>query len=194
MGTLAIILIQLLTTFLPFAYFILFEGLLNGITPGKKLVGLRVRMADGTPITFAAALGRNLLRPADILPGTYFVGVISMFFNPKSQRIGDIVAGTIVCIEKQPQFGVTPAPHTAGVHPFESAVGDLRGMTQEEYDALRRFCDRFPELTAATQSRLMNELWEPLAKRRNVPSIPNVHPIYLAEAVVMKYGRQHGLL
>lgn len=67
-------------------------------------------------------------------------------------------------------------------------------MNQEEYDALRRFCDRFPELTPETQTRLLRELWEPLARRRSVPTLPNVHPIFLAEAVVMKYGRQHGLL
>src|SRR5690349_9756093 len=43
----------------PFLYFILFEWLWNGQTLGKKALGIRVRMADGTPITFAAALSRN---------------------------------------------------------------------------------------------------------------------------------------
>ncbi len=183
-----------LFTATPFLYFIICEGFFNGATPGKKALGLRVRMSDGTPITFGAALGRNLLRPADLLPGTYFVGIVAMLMNPKSQRLGDLIANTVVCYERQPQFGVSPAPHTAGIHPFESAVGELRGMNQEEYDALRRFCDRFPELTPDTQIRLLRELWDPLARRRNIPAIPNVHPIFLAEAVVMKYGRQHGLL
>jgi hypothetical protein len=86
------------------------------------------------------------------------------------------------------------APHIVGYHPLEAHVGDLRGMTMEEYYALRRFCDRFPELATETQSRMLNEIWSPIALRRNVPKLPNIHPIYLAEAVVMKYGRQHGLL
>ncbi|MDR3691448.1 MAG: RDD family protein [Fimbriimonas sp.] len=178
---------------LPFAYFILLEGMLNGQTIGKKAFGIRVRMADGTPVNFLAALGRNLMRPADMLPGPYFVGFLAIFTNAKSQRLGDLVSNTVVCHEHRPQ-PFTVAPHTVGIHPLENFVGELRGMTQEEYYALRRFCDRFPELPGPTQDRMTDDLWAPIARRRNVPALPNVHPIYLAEAVVMKYGRQHGLL
>lgn len=67
-------------------------------------------------------------------------------------------------------------------------------MTVPEYNALRRFADRFPELPANIQEKLVNEVWAPIANRRKVPSYDNIHPIYLAEAVVMKYGREHGLL
>ena len=178
----------------PFLYFILLEGLWNGQTLGKKATGLRVRLADGTPVTFQAALGRNLLRPADVLPLTYLVGLIAVFTNPKAQRIGDLVAGTIVVHEGRAEPRFTPAPHKMGVHPLEPHVGELRGMNREEYVALKRLCDRFPELPIPVRERLMKELWQPLAKRRGVPPLPNVHPIYLAEAVVMRYGREHGLL
>jgi uncharacterized RDD family membrane protein YckC len=178
----------------PFLYFILFEGLWNGQTLGKRLSGIRVRMADGTPVTFLAALGRNLLRPADMLPGPYFLGLLAMFTNPRSQRIGDQVAGTVVCYERRPLALFSAAPHVVGIHPFESEIGELRGMTPQEYDALKRFCDRFPELSTATQNKLLQEVWRPIAERRRIPSIPNIHPLYLAEATVMKYGRQHGLL
>ena len=179
---------------LPFLYFILFEGLWNGQTLGKRLCGIRVRMADGTPITFAAAIGRNFLRPADMLPGPYFLGLLAMFTNPRSQRIGDMIASTVVCYEKRPIPIFASAPHVVGIHPFEAQVGDLHGMTAEEYDALKRFCDRFPELSWSTQNKLLQEVWQPIAARRKVPALPDVHPLYLAEAVVMKYGRQHGLL
>jgi len=175
-------------------YFILFEALWNGQTLGKKALGIRVRMADGTPITFAAALARNLLRPADILPFYYFLGLLSMFTNVKSQRIGDMVAGTIVIRERRPSPIFSPAPYSLGVHPFESHVGDLRGMTTDEYTVLKRLCDRFPELPTAVQDKLVEEVWWPFARRFKIAPIPNVHPVYLAEAVVMKYGRRQGLL
>jgi uncharacterized RDD family membrane protein YckC len=178
----------------PFLYFILLEGLWNGQTIGKKASGLRVRMIDGTPVTFAAALARNLMRPADMMPGPYFVGLLAMFTNPRSQRVGDLIAGTIVCYEKRPTAVFAAAPHTVGLHPLESHVGELRGMTIEEYNALRRFADRFPELSTNVQNKLIEEVWTPIAQRREVPALTNVHAIYLAEAVVMKYGRQHGLL
>lgn len=178
----------------PFAYFILLEGLWNGQTVGKRILGIRVRMADGTPITFPAAVGRNLLRPADFLPALYMVGLMAMFTNPKSQRLGDLVAGTIVVNEKRDRSLLVAAPHTAGIHAFEQTVGDLPGMTLEEYVALRRYCDRFPELPPNIQENLTETVWKPIAARRKVPDVPSVHPIYLAEAVVMKYGRKNGLL
>ena len=178
----------------PFLYFIVFEGLWNGQTLGKKALTLRVRMADGTAITPLAAIGRNLLRPADMLPATYFVGLLAMFTTPKSQLIGDLVASTVVVYEKRALPFFTPAPHTAGIHPLEAQVGELRGMTLDEYNALRRYCDRFPELAPMAQTKLTTEVWLPIAERRAVAMSPNIHPIYLAEAVVMKYGREHGLL
>ncbi len=67
-------------------------------------------------------------------------------------------------------------------------------MTLAEYDALRRLCDRFPELDPEVQTSLLQDVWEPIAERRKVEKVPNVHPLYLAEATVMKYGRQHGLI
>jgi uncharacterized RDD family membrane protein YckC len=183
-----------LTFALPLAYFVLLEGMWNGQTLGKKALNLRVRMADGTPVSFAAALGRNLMRPADMLPGIYFVGLLAMFTNPRAQRLGDLVADTIVCQDRRPVPRFAIAPHSVGLHPLEQHVGDLKGMTIQEYNALRRFADRFPELPPIIQTKLVEEVWEPIAERRDVPKLINVHPIYLAEAVVMKYGRQHGLL
>ena len=176
-----------------FAYFILFEGFWNGQTIGKRALNIRVRSADGTPITFSGAVARNLLRVADVLPTCYFVGFVAMFTNKRSQRIGDMVGGTIVTQEsRSPRF--SPAPYILGVHPFESHVGDLFGMTADEYAALKRMCDRFPELSGDVQERLIEELWVPFAQKLKIQPLPNVHPVYLAEAVVMKYGRRHGLL
>lgn len=190
--------LMLVAAFLiPLLYFILLEGLWNGQTLGKKICSLRVRMADGTPVTFAAAMGRNLLRPADMLPLVpipYFMGLIAVFLNGRNQRLGDLVAGTVVCIERRTAPTFHAAPHAVGIHPLEERVGDLRGMTREEYTALRRYADRFPELAPAIQERLTREIFLPIAQRRNVETPPDIHPIYLAEAMVMKYGRQQGIL
>jgi len=191
---LATALISVAVVFIPLLYFVLMEGLWNGQTLGKRSAGIRVRMADGTPVTLVAALTRNIMRPADMVPGAYFVGILAMFLNPRSQRLGDLIADTVVCYERRASAILRGAPHTAGVHPLESEVGDLRGMTIEEYNALRRLADRFPELTPEVQDRLLSEVWGPIAERRQVPSPSNVHPIYMVEASVMKYGRQHGIL
>src|SRR5437870_12304346 len=62
--------ILILVLFLIFAgYFIVFEWLWNGQTPGKRLLKLRVIREDGRPITLWEAIARNLLRIFDAAPG-----------------------------------------------------------------------------------------------------------------------------
>ena len=82
-------------------YPVYFEVYRSGMTPGKKSQGIYVCHDDGTPITLSASMIRNLLRVADFLPFMYLVGVFSVLFNRKSQRIGDMVAGTMVVYGEQ---------------------------------------------------------------------------------------------
>jgi len=82
-----------------FGYFIVFEIIWNGQTPGKRLVGLRVIRETGYPIRPVDAVIRNLVRILDYLPFGYAVGVIAMLFNARAKRLGDFAAGTIVVRE-----------------------------------------------------------------------------------------------
>ncbi len=176
-------------------YFVLFEGLGNGQTLGKRTLGIRVRMADGTPLGLEAAILRNLLRPADMLPGPYLVGLASIFLSARAQRLGDLAAGTVVVSERQeaPRYAV--APHGVGLHPLETHVGPLRGLTMTEYTALRRLADRFYELPPDAQARLLGTVYRPLAGRLGVPDPPQGETeIRMVEAIVMAYGRRKGLL
>lgn len=180
---------------IPFLYFILLEGLWSGRTFGKAAFSLRVLRMDGTPVTLFAATVRNLMRPADILPPpTALVGLGAMFLNPRLQRLGDLVAGTVVALEPKTLPAVTIAPHQVGVHALEHRIGDLRRMSEPEYWALRRYCDRFPFLPEPIGARLTERLWIPLAGRLGIELPGDVHPIFLAEATVMKFGRERGLL
>lgn len=77
-------------------YPILFEALMGGATPGKRLCNLAVVNADGTPIGWPAALLRNVLRFADMLPIGYAVGLASMLLDSQFRRLGDLAAGTVV--------------------------------------------------------------------------------------------------
>jgi uncharacterized RDD family membrane protein YckC len=77
-------------------YYIFFEMLWNGQTPGKRLTGLRVLRTNGTPITLTESIIRNLIRIIDFLPAFYGLGVVVMFVNAQSRRLGDLAAGTLV--------------------------------------------------------------------------------------------------
>jgi uncharacterized RDD family membrane protein YckC len=79
-----------------------FEGLCGGRTPGKMAFRLRVIKEGGYPIGFLDALLRNLLRAADALPIFYGAGLVAACLSSKMQRIGDLVAGTIVVHDGRP--------------------------------------------------------------------------------------------
>ena len=82
--------------FLFYVYFFVFEWLWAGQTPGKRVAGLRVIHANGLPVTWWPVFLRNLLRVIDFLPFGYGVGGLVAVSGPHNQRVGDVVAGTIV--------------------------------------------------------------------------------------------------
>ena len=78
----------------------LFETFMNGQTPGKRLTGIRVLTTEGQPINGMQAIMRNLFRGADLFPGLPCLGLLVMTLNSRSQRLGDLVSGTIVVVEQ----------------------------------------------------------------------------------------------
>lgn len=95
-ATWAIGILVLLYFLLHWAYFTLFEALNNGRTPGKSVAGIRVIHRSGRAIGFVESLARNLVRFVDYLPTFYGVGLLSIFLSRQNQRLGDMVAGTLV--------------------------------------------------------------------------------------------------
>ncbi len=93
-----------------------FEAVLQGRTPGKVAMGLRVVRSDGAPVDLGGAVLRNVLRGADSLPGLYLVGVLISVVDPARRRLGDLVAGTMVVREdvgRTPMSPLSFAPLTA---------------------------------------------------------------------------------
>ncbi len=189
----AVALLTVLSAFVLFVYFWALEYFFQGRTLGKLATGLRVVMVDGTPITSGAAFIRSILTIADYLP-FFIVGFTAIFTNEKAQRLGDLVAGTMVIRQPSLRLRVVPSPHQAGVHPFEGSLGELGRMSLEEYAALKRLVDRFPSLPPNIQMQTLEDIWKPFAEREKIITPTGVHPLLMMEAVVMKYGRGKKLL
>lgn len=82
-------------------YPIFFDVVFHGVSPGKKLVGLRVVDEAGLAVTFHASLIRNIFLIIDLLPLLGVVGLISMVSTKRSQRLGDLAARTMVVFEPE---------------------------------------------------------------------------------------------
>jgi uncharacterized RDD family membrane protein YckC len=132
-------------------YFAFFEWRWNGQTPGKHWLKLRVIREDGRPITFWEAAVRNLLRLFDMMPGLFYsVGLISVFINTRDQRVGDLVAGTVVVREREaeaPTFDqvfASPVSDTALRRSFKPVqfTSDLGQLTENEIQVVETFLRR----------------------------------------------------
>lgn len=82
-------------------YFLIWEAGWDGRSPGKAALKLRVVMLDGSKPHLSNYLVRWLLRMVDITFTSGSVAVISILFNGKGQRLGDLAAGTTVISEKE---------------------------------------------------------------------------------------------
>jgi uncharacterized RDD family membrane protein YckC len=131
-------------------YFAIFEILWNGQTPGKRFAGIRVIKESGRPINAFEAIGRNLMRAVDGLPGIYGVGLVCMMCNQQSRRLGDYVAGTVVVHEK-PTEEVRPTWNTATE--AVSSSGGMGQVTAEELVLIETYLSRRFELDPEVRLR-----------------------------------------
>ncbi len=159
-------------------YYVLWEALWDGQTPGKRRLGLRVVRDGGYSITFAASAVRNLLRVIDLQPlPTYGVGILSIVLSRAGKRVGDIAAGTMVVSERAvavavdaPPGAVTgaasglvtgsaAAPPTAG-QPLAGPAGPppATALTDDEFHLLDRFIARRSALASDRRAAFAAQL------------------------------------
>ena len=124
-------------------YFAIFEIVWKGQTPGKRFAGIRVIKDSGRPINAFEAIGRNLMRSVDVLPGIYGVGIVCMMLNKQSRRLGDFVAGTVV-VHERPTEEVRPTWNTATED--GTASGGMVQVTAEELVLIETYLSRRFEL------------------------------------------------
>jgi uncharacterized RDD family membrane protein YckC len=118
-------------------YPVVFEAGRRGATPGKRIAGLRVVQATGSPITLGQAIVRNFLRFIDGMPlFTYAFGVTSCLATKRFQRLGDLAAGTVVIYDRVQVMPVASAPPPIAAAPIPV------GLTADETRALALFRER----------------------------------------------------
>ncbi len=147
------------------AYYLGFELLWDGQTPGKRVMRLRVVSEDGGPAPAAAIVVRNVLRVADMLPLVlvHVLGGVVMFVSRRSKRIGDLAAGTVVVQEREVELSLDRL--SRGV--LDELDGDDLGS--EDRARLKRFVARRRELRAERRAEVAELLVAELRERWELP-------------------------
>lgn len=152
-------------------YYIFFESIWNGQTPGKRKVGLRVIRTNGMPIRFTDSVIRNLVRTIDFLPMNYAAGVITMFVNDQSRRLGDLAAGTLVVYDtpKVTMPDMILSREVAEEPSLETKLHEwpTNKLTQNDFRMLEDYFIRRDELV--NRAELAEHILERLLKRMELP-------------------------
>lgn len=124
-----------------FGYFVAFETLWNGQTPGKRAIGIRVVRDGGYPITFMDSVIRNLVRVIESLLA-YLPSIVSALMSSQNKRLGDFAAGTIVVRDRAyevPDASRWMAPEESS--PSTSIAGFDR-ISDDEFALAERYVSR----------------------------------------------------
>lgn len=160
-------------------YFAFFEWVWRGQTPGKRWLKLRVIREDGRPVTFWEATVRNLLRTLDMMPAPFYsIGLISVFVSNIDQRVGDLIAGTVVVREREaeaPAFAqVFDAPISdpalRRAFPPVDFTGSVNNLNEAQIEVVETFLRRRWDLGDAARQ------W--MAWRVSIPLLYQMRPGY----------------
>jgi len=104
---------------------------------------------------------RNLLRFADFLPFGYLFGVVTCLSNRNFQRIGDLVADTIVVYDTKPTKKEKAAFMQTLLKNPVAHLAPRAVLSREEQSALVQFLDR-SELWSASRKEELADHVRPL--------------------------------
>jgi hypothetical protein len=150
------------------SYFLFFETIFRGRTPGKRLTHLRVVSDGGSVLGWRQSLLRNLLRMVDSLPAGYLIGVMAMLISPRVQRLGDLVAGTLVIREREGFVSdgiaeVVVAPELEAS--FRFTRDELRSIGEVERRLIRRTLRRAETLSDRAARPIVERTTQAITRR-----------------------------
>ena len=153
-------------------YFIFWEMVTNGRSPGKALIGLRVVCRNGLPINLRSSAVRNFMRIVDILPASYVVGLISIIVSPSCERLGDHAAGTLVVRLDRPE-AASELPVETDMNQVPLTRQQLARIGPRELQLVRGTLRRVANLPEDRGAQLVAEVTETLHTRMEIDALPS---------------------
>lgn len=182
-------------SFVELGYFLFFEALWSGQTPGKRRQGLRVIRIDGQPIGWLESSIRNILRAVDLLAGFYPLGIVVVFLSRNNQRIGDYAAGTVVIVERKQSV---PAERKQALPPQGLTHAEtewyVSRLQPAQYQVLRSFLDRRAQMEKGHRHELARLLCHRLFKQKSKSGGVSVSYESFIEEIVALYEKRRRAL
>jgi uncharacterized RDD family membrane protein YckC len=172
-------------------YPVVLETWWRGRTIGKRAMGLRAVTVEGGPVRFSHAALRMMGGLVDrFVPPGGITGALFVLGTRRQQRVGDLLAGTIVIREPlrvRPPALWYPVPHG---HDAFAATIDPTALSVEQYTLLRAFLMRVHELHPDARAQVARELATATANALRAPMPPWIAPEAFLLCVVSRYQRR----
>jgi len=178
-----LVVIMVVLTFGELLYFSLWESLTHGLTPGKYAMRLRVVGPNGQPIDFKTAVLRNVLRIVDVLPASYCVGLIAIILSKRSQRLGDLAAGSLVIRTdrvERPREPYLPE----GLEPLALSREQLARLGTRELTLVRSALRRL-ESAGGTRPAVIDQVADAIAARLELAPEERHDPVRLLQRTLL---------
>lgn len=192
-GSTALVIVYLFAVFaIIFIYPAAMETLWHGRTLGKAALGLRVVTREGAPIRFRHAAIRSALIVVDGLLLGPSIGVIALLVSRDNQRVGDIVAGTLVVRERSGARPPLPAAFgiPLGCEPYVDSL-DTSGLRSEDYEVMRTLLLRAPTFAPPIRYDLARQVGTHVATRLHHTPPEWAHPELFLSCVAAAYQRRY---
>lgn len=192
-GWLALTGVLLGTAGVVLGYPIFCEVVSTGRSPGKAALGLRVVTVEGAPISARHAFIRSALGLVDFLlvPGG-LVAVLVALFSARSQRLGDVFAGTMVLRERAATraSGAVWFSPPAGFEAYAASL-DVSAITDPQFGIVRSYLLRINDLSSEARQSLSVRLATPLVAAMHHHTPPGVDADHFLQCVAAAYQRRH---
>jgi uncharacterized RDD family membrane protein YckC len=181
--------VLLIVFFIYIGYFVFFETLWQGQTPGKRFVKIRVIQDNGMPISIQQATLRALLR---LIDDSFFLGALLVIFNPKEKRLGDFIAGTMVIQERQndaDKFLISDQAQAVANQLLEET--NIAALLPDDFAVIKEYLKRRSAMDSNANKELSRELGRQLKDLISLEKMPlAVNPDLFLEAVYLAYQQQ----
>ncbi|MBH8553963.1 RDD family protein [Nostocaceae cyanobacterium CENA357] len=171
-------------------YFVFFETLWQGQTPGKRLAKIRVVRDDGRPIGLQQATLRALLRPFDEF---LFMGAFLIMFGRREKRLGDLVAGTIVIQAQTFTASATLiiSEQARSLYEHLLQIADLSPLLPDDFAVIREYLQRRGAMALKARTALALQLTQQVKAIIDLEKLPdNFAPDLFLEAVYLAYQQR----
>jgi uncharacterized RDD family membrane protein YckC len=171
-------------------YFVIFETLWYGQTPGKRYTKIRVIRDDGQPERLPQATLRALLRPVD---DTLFIGFFCILLSNNEKRIGDWLAGTLV-VQNDPnvvgqKIQIPERSQTIGRDLM--ALVDFSALAPDDFATIRDFLQRRPTLNLKAREQVSDQLARRFKDQLELGTLPTeMTTLTFLEALYWGYQQQ----